>query len=121
MWKEHNLNPSGIRVGDCVIRAIAAVTGKSWDRVYAELAVHGFKLADMPSSNAVWASYLGSIGYKCNVLPYGYTIRRFADEYDSGAYIVCTGSHVVAVKDGDYLDTWDSGDESPLYYFYKEG
>lgn len=120
MWKEHNLNPKGIRVGDCVIRAISTASGKSWDRVYAELAVHGFKMADMPSSNAVWASYLGSIGFKCSMLPTGYTVRRFAEEYDKGAYIVCTGSHVVAVIDGDYLDTWDSGDEVPVYYFYKE-
>ena len=42
MWKEFNNNPSGQRVGDCVIRAISAASGKSWDRVYAELAVHGF-------------------------------------------------------------------------------
>ena len=25
------------------------------------------------------------------------------------------------VVDGNYLDTWDSGDETPLYYFKKEG
>jgi hypothetical protein len=26
----------------------------------------------------------------------------------------------VAVSDGDYFDTWDSGDEVPVYYFEKD-
>jgi hypothetical protein len=27
---------------------------------------------------------------------------------------------VVAVVDGDYYDTWDCGDEVPVYYFERE-
>ena len=27
--------------------------------------------------------------------------------------------HVVAVIDGNYYDTWDSGDKIPIYYWYK--
>ena len=34
-----------------------------------------------------------------------------------GRYILATGEHVVAIENGDYYDTWDSGDEIPIYYW----
>lgn len=119
MFKKYNPNPQGSYVGDCVIRAISTATGMSWDRVYAELAVQGFMMADMPSSNHVWSTYLGTLGFRCSVIS-GYTVKTFAEDYPSGVYILATGSHVVAVIDGDYYDTWDSGGETPIYYFYEE-
>lgn len=33
----YNPNPRGIKVGDCVIRAIAKVLKMPWDKVYAEM------------------------------------------------------------------------------------
>lgn len=119
MFKKYNPNPQGSYVGDCVIRAISTATGLSWDRVYAELAVQGFMMADMPSSNHVWSTYLGNKGFGCSVIN-GYTVKSFANDYPSGVFILATGSHVVAVVDGDYYDTWDSGEETPIYYFYEE-
>ena len=38
-------------------------------------------------------------------------------DHRNGVYIVGDGSHVVAVVDGFYVDTWDSGNMSVLYYF----
>ena len=78
---------------------------------------------DMPSSNDVWGSYLGNQGWAYHRLqdscPFCYTIADFAKEHNHGTYIVATGSHVVCVKDGNYLDTWDSGDKIPLFYFER--
>lgn len=54
MFKEKNLNPSGKRTGDCVVRAIAYATGSTWERTYLELTMEGYEKRDMPSSNAVW-------------------------------------------------------------------
>lgn len=51
-----NPNPAGKAVGDCVIRAIAKATGRSWGEVYMDLAATGYELADMPSANAVWSA-----------------------------------------------------------------
>ena len=34
-----------------------------------------------------------------------------------GVYVVGLDSHVVAVIDGIYIDTWDSGNEIPIYYW----
>lgn len=76
-----NPNPRNARVGDCVIRAISIATGKDWESVYSILAVYGFMLCDMPSSNAVWGKYLKDLGYEQNVVtdtcPDCYTIKDF--------------------------------------------
>ena len=32
----------------------------------------------------------------------------------------CIDGHVVTVQDGKYYDTWDSGNEIPVYYWEKE-
>ena len=65
----YNPNPSGKRVGDCVIRAIAKLTDRTWEEAYVAVTAQGFTAHDMPSSNAVWGEYLRSIGYVRNIFP----------------------------------------------------
>ena len=121
---KQNPNPKAARVGDCVIRAISIATDKKWEEVYAGLAVTGFSLCDMPSSNAVWARYLEDNGFEKHIVnnkcPECYTVKDFCIDHPTGAFIIGTGTHAVAVKDGNYIDTWDSGDEVPIYYFQEE-
>lgn len=124
MFIEYNANPHKKRVGDCVIRAIAKATGMSWDKTYTEITMQGFKMYDMPSSNAVWGDYLLENGYSVhsipNTCPHCYSVKQFCEDFPEGTFIVATGTHVLCVIDGDYYDTWDSGDEIPIYYFRKE-
>lgn len=124
MFVFKNPNPSGSYVGDCVIRAISIALGKSWYEIYVDLCLQGLTMYDMPSSNRVWNEYLKSKGYNRYIIPSDcpncYTVRDFCGEHFKGRYILGTGSYVIAVIDGDYLDTWDSGDESPIYYWTKE-
>ena len=54
MWIRTNSNPQGREVDDCVIRALAEVTGRSWRSVYLALAVSGCEACNMPDSNEVW-------------------------------------------------------------------
>nr|UWD62481.1 MAG: Putative papain-like endopeptidase [Bacteriophage sp.] len=123
MYRELNLNPEQKRVGDCTVRAIAAATHQEWDAVYAALVLTGFELNDMPSANYVWGSYLRRIGWKRYTLPNScpdcYTVAQFAKDHPDGTYILAMATHVVCVQNGDWLDTWDSGDEVPLYYWQK--
>lgn len=97
---------------------------KSWEYVFIEIVTQAYNMFDMPSSNAVWSAYLRSKGYSryaiSNACPDCYTVRDFCREHPVGRYLLATGSHVIAVIDGNYLDTWDSGDEIPAYYFTKE-
>ena len=55
---EHNENPQSRRVGDCVVRAISTALGQQWDKTFLDLCVQGIMYCDMPSSNAIWGSYL---------------------------------------------------------------
>ena len=125
MFKYANPNPANKHVGDCVIRAIAILTDKDWDTVYLDLIGFGYKMKDMPSSNVTWAAYLKSNGFRQFLLPDTcpncYTISDFAKDNTKGDFLLGTGTHVVAVRDGIYYDTWDSGDEIPMYFFKKEG
>lgn len=83
----------------------------------------GYAMCDWGNSNEVWGKYLRSYGYQCRAIPVDYngryTLSDFAADHPNGTYIVATGSHVVAIIDGRYYDTYDSGDKSPIYYFYK--
>lgn len=122
MFVQCNPNPKNARVGDCVVRAIAIAFNSTWEKVYPELCAYGYMMCDMPSSNAVWGKYLKDKGYKREIVDDNcdkdcYTIRDFCENYPTGNFIVGTGEHVVAVKDGNYYDTWDSGNESPIYFW----
>lgn len=123
MYRQYNPNPAHKNVGDCVIRAISKITNQEWERTYVELATQGFMLHDMPSSNHVWGSYLHNKGFRRYIIPDTcptcYTIKDFCIDHPSGIYAVATGTHVVAVIDGDYYDNWDSGNEIPVYYWRK--
>lgn len=121
---KYNPNPSKKMVGDCVIRAITKLLDMSWEDVYTDLSMQGFAMRDMPNSNSVWGEYLRLNGCRRYILPNTcpdcYTIKAFAEDHPVGSYIVATGTHVVAVIDGNYYDTGDSGNEVPVYYWRKE-
>ena len=123
-WKKYNPNPYGKNVGDCTVRAIARVLDVDWDTAYLGICIQGLMMKDMPSGNAVWGAYLKKKGFKRHMLPEEcpecYTLEAFCEEHPKGAYVVAFGSHVVAVVDGCYCDTWESGQETPIYYFSKE-
>ena len=124
MFIEKNMNPLKRTVGDCVIRAISLAENVEWDDTFIDLMLKCFTLKDIPSSNSAWSSYLHDIGYTRHIVPDTcpdcYTIKDFTIDYPCGTYIFATGSHVVCSINGNYFDTWDSGDETVIYYFAKE-
>ena len=121
MWIRLNPNPRKKHVGDCVIRAIAIATNQSWLDVYDELFLYGREEYDMMASNNVWGLMLYDMGFDPFILPDAcpecVTVREFTRMFPVGTYIVGTGSHAVAVIDGNYYDTWDSGNAVPAYFF----
>jgi hypothetical protein len=124
VWRYYQPNPKKRNTGDCSVRAIAKALDVDWETAYSMLVVTGFILGDMPSSNSVWGSVLRQHGFYretiSNECPDCYDIGDFADEHPNGTYVVGTGSHVVAVKDGIVFDSWDSTKEIPLYYWSRE-
>lgn len=124
MYKRYNANPIARRADDCTIRAISKILNKSWDEVYCSLCEYGRYFFDMPSANRVWGQYLLDHNYKRLGVPAScplcYTVSQFVEEHPKGRFILALNGHVVACIDGDYYDSWDSGDETVLYYWKRE-
>lgn len=119
LWKPYNPNPSKSRVGDCTVRAICKATEKTWEQVYAALCAHGFMRCDMPSANHVWGAYLRSQGFRRYIIDDDCTVEDFCREHQQGTYILAIDGHVVCAADGFYYDSWDSGQEIPVYYWTR--
>lgn len=123
MWIERNENPVARRTIDCTTRAISTALGQDWDSTFVGISAKAFDMKDMPSANHVWGAYLRSKGWERHVIPNEcpdcYTVEDFCRDNPHGTYILAIDGHVVCVIDGNYIDTWDSGDEVPLYYWEK--
>ena len=123
MWVEFNGNPTGRKVGDCAVRAVSVALGVDWETAYVMLVINGFAMGDLPSSNSVTGATLRQHGFKRanipNECPDCFTVREFAELNPNGTFMLGTGTHVVTVVDGNYIDSWNSGDEIPAYVWYK--
>lgn len=122
MWIKYNANPVANRVEDCAIRAVAVALDISWDDAF-DLIAHSAKaMGAVMHQNAAFGAVLRQHGFVRKIIPNTcpdcYTIKDFCRDHPHGVYVVGTDSHVVAViNGGKYVDTWDSGDEIPIYYW----
>lgn len=124
MYVFFNNNPLGRKtVGDCSVRAVSKALDISWDEAHDLLADMSKKMGTIMNDNDVISAVLRMHGFYKENLPWTcrdcYTIRDFARDNPIGTYVVGTGSHVVCVKDGNYFDSWPSGDESVLYFWMR--
>lgn len=124
MYKEYNPNPTARKVGDCSVRAIAKALDLDWERAYLLIAVNGFSMGDMPSSDSVWGSVLRQHGFYReaipNTCPDCYTAADFCQDHPEGTFVLAFGGHVATVADGDLYDSWDSSNEVPAYFWYRK-
>lgn len=121
MWVYYNPNPLAAKKIDCSVRALCKVTGMSWDDVHDEVCRLSGYMGTMPSDNDVWGAFLRRRGWRrYAVYEDGYTVRQFCRDHPRGQFVLCPSGHVVACEDGCWMDTWDSGDESVLFFWVKE-
>lgn len=75
----------------------------------------------MPHANHVWGGYLKSKGFRKRIIPDEcpdcYSVKDFCRDHPTGTYVLALSGHVVCAKDGDYFDTFDSGDEVIIFYW----
>lgn len=123
MYRELNVNPLQRRADDCTIRAIATALNEPWEKVYSDVCIEGLKLYDMPSANHVWGSYLRKKGFKRHIIPdtcpQCYSVAEFARDHPEGTYILALSGHVVPVINGDWIDTFNSGERIAIYYWER--
>lgn len=121
MWIKCNPNPLHKEVPDCVVRAICIATNRPWLDIYDRLCDVGREECNMPSADSVWGKFLYRLGFAPFLLPEScpecVTVRMFCNMYPRGTYIIGTGSHAVAVINGNYYDSWDSGDQAPSFFW----
>lgn len=119
-----NPNPAGRSVGDCAVRAIAKALDIDWETAYIKMCSNGYSMGDMPSSDSVWGAVLRQNGFYRKTIPDTcpecYTAEDFCREHPKGTYVLGFGGHVATVHDGFVYDSWDSSNEIPQFYWYKE-
>lgn len=134
----HNANPKGRICGDCVVRAIAAATGKSWDEVFDGLSTVAKKQKLMTNDVKCYEKYLESLGWKkqkqprkddntkyrgwefCRSLqedPWRWTGMEGPGHPPIVAYIGT--HHIVCIKDGKVWDHWNSTRGCIGNYYFK--
>lgn len=123
IWIETNPNPTGRKVGDCAVRAVAVALDVDWETAYDLIADAGYQMGDMPSSDSVWGAVLRQHGFYRTAIPdkcpICYSAADFAIDHPSGTYVLGFGGHVATVKNGLLYDAWDSTKEIPQYVWYK--
>lgn len=113
---KYNRNPNNERRGDCVIRAISLAFGEK----YLDIANDLFNKKD--GVDAVQAiTFMLTLGAvpnfaqskKENRMP----LKDYCQIHKSGIFIACVGkndgniNHMVCCRNGDWYDTWDSGND----------
>ena len=124
MYKYFNNNPLARRtVGDCAVRAVSKALDVSWDEAHDLLADMSKSMGTIMNDNDVISAVLRMNGFYKENLPCTtrdcYTVREFAQDNPRGVYVVGTGSHVVAIINGSYYDSFNSGDESIICFWSR--
>ena len=110
--------------GDCVVRALTKLLNMEWLEVFNELIPIASDLQCMPNAKPCYERYLKIKGFEYHGISNKKgtkrpTVDRFAKDHKEGAYFVRVANHVVAVVDGVYYDTWDSGECKMYGYWVK--
>lgn len=121
MWIKYNANPVANRVEDCAIRAVAVALDISWDEAFDQIADMAKSMGAVMHQNAAFGAVLRKHGFRRYIIPNTcpdcYTIKDFCRDHPYGTFVVGTNSHVVAARDGNWIDTFNSGAEIPIYYW----
>ena len=112
------------KYGDCVIRALTKVLNMEWMEVFEDMIPFCREYQALHNNQIVYTEYLKSKGFKYVGISNKKGSKRptpktFAKAHKIGTYFVTVANHVVAIVDGIYYDTWDSGEKSMYGYWEK--
>lgn len=110
MYKFYNANAKGNFVNDCVVRAISAAEGTSWDETYE-------KLSDLAQDEGI---LLDDVNFVEDYLDDRYrrvphiakTVGEVIEEFPMGIYLVTMNGHITVIIDGTLYDTFDCRDRT---------
>lgn len=115
-WKKYNPNPDKKNVGDCSLRAYCAVFNIEWGDAFDEASCVAKANSLMMDTHKTCEIVMKNHGYVIDEefkksKRKDLTVNEFAMTHPYGRYFLNTHGHLVAVVDGEYYDSWDSGDK----------
>lgn len=104
------------KMGDCVIRALCKAYNLTWLEAFRELIPYAEAIQDMPNSKKVYSKYIKDKGGCWNGIKVEkgqkrMTVKELA-KYTRGTHIARLANHIVCIIDGDWYDSWDSGNKT---------
>lgn len=124
MYVFYNPNPQEKRTDDCVIRMLTKALNVDWETASIYAVIQQIRDADIFTKNYVWGNLLLRNGYTRHAIPDTcpscYTVKDFCRDHALGMFVLGTGDHTLTVVDGDYYDSFDSGEMVPIVYYRKE-
>lgn len=127
VFRYYNCNPHHKTTCDCVIRAIAAGTGETWENTLKNLTRYMLQNGNMLNTPELYGQYLKDDGWVKQKQPVKangqkMTIKEFLQTFDDCAIIHAGKGHVSYVADGKLYDIWDCSDEIiGNYWTYTKG
>ena len=113
MFEYFNAHPKGLRVKDCVKRALTVATGEDYMEIQRQLNKLKRELgAEHYNDNIVWKKFIQNKGWK------EFTFQaikgqkrmngeRFCESYKKGTYVLNMAGHLSVCKNGIIYDTWN--------------
>ena len=115
----------GSTKGDCVIRALANASGRTWLEAFDLLVAEARKTYNVPNDKACYKNVFMRLGYTQttpNVVKgrKRLNVEAFCKKHPKGRYILRLAHHLCAVVDGSVRDTWYRGDMCVYQYYTIE-
>ena len=112
IFKYYNCNPYNVHTDDCVIRAITAGTGDSWEEVVSDLSKYMLQYGYMMNTPETYGIYLKDRGWVKHQAPKkrkgtDMTVGEFAKKFKGHAIVHVDDNHVTYIADGKIWDLWD--------------
>ncbi|MDE2101765.1 MAG: hypothetical protein KGL39_31250 [Patescibacteria group bacterium] len=123
-FEKINLNPSGRKAPDCVIRAIMKATHKSWLETFDGLNAVARSQFTIGGDKRAYEIYLAAHGFVKQPMPRfadrtRYTVKEFADANPTGVFVIGIANHLTVIVDGTLFDTWDCSRKSVGNFWEK--
>ena len=122
VFEYKNPHPKGLHTTDCVVRAVSLAFDKDYLEARRELNRSKIDLGfGIYTETKFIYKYLEDFDRIVLKVPKGVPrvkVDVFAESFKEGTYIVKLAKHIVCIKDGKLLDTWDSSYRS-VYTAWK--
>lgn len=117
-WHEYNPNPKERNIGDCTLRSYCAAFGISWDKAFdiaSKVAKENSSMIQYVADKVLVEEFNCVVDEKYNKKTVKskdrIKVNEFALSHPYGTYILHVPKHQVTVINGEYWDSWDSGDK----------